>query len=345
MKQSRNEMQQRQLGFASGGLTAYANGGALEQSFADPYENVLGSSTNPYPTEYIEDEEDLTIGDLRDPLAAATALLALDPRRKALSYLGSKAKGLFGAIKRRYKKDDIDLGPTGMPAGKIKVGKETYDPSKVTVPQTGIDLKKVIKDPLITVPAGLGTAYSISSLSDESVDTNNKNKTETDTERQLRLQKEEYEKQLAELRNKATGTAKPKKEIDYDLVGLGGLIMGARNMSELGTGLAGLAERRQAREDALLEGQAQQDYYRASADKVRAEIENLPLEQKFDILDNITETLKQAREGEIELTDERKLELNQASQLLTSQILALQGITANSLTGFNVNEALGPKIN
>jgi hypothetical protein len=330
---------------ASGGLTAYANGGALEQSFADPYENVLGSSTNPYPTEYIEDEEDLTIGDLRDPLAAATALLALDPRRKALSYLGSKAKGLFGAIKRRYKKDDIDLGPTGMPAGKIKVGKETYDPSKVTVPQTGIDLKKVIKDPLITVPAGLGTAYSISSLSDESVDTNNKNKTETDTERQLRLQKEEYEKQLAELRNKATGTAKPKKEIDYDLVGLGGLIMGARNMSELGTGLAGLAERRQAREDALLEGQAQQDYYRASADKVRAEIENLPLEQKFDILDNITETLKQAREGEIELTDERKLELNQASQLLTSQILALQGITANSLTGFNVNEALGPKIN
>ena len=96
---------------------------------------------------------------------------------------------------------------------------------------------------------------------------------------------------------------------------------------------------------ALLEGQAQQDYYRASADKVRAEIENLPLEQKFDILDNITETLKQAREGEIELTDERKLELNQASQLLTSQILALQGITANSLTGFNVNEALGPKIN
>ena len=41
--------------------------------------------------------------------------------------------------------------------------------------------------------------------------------------------------------------------------------MGARNMSELGTGLAGLAERKQARADALLEGQAQQDYYRASA--------------------------------------------------------------------------------
>jgi len=335
MKQSRNEMQQRQLGLASGGLTAYANGGALEQSFADPYENVLGSSSNPYPMEYIEDEEDLTIGDLRDPLAAATALLALDPRRKALSYLGGKAKGLFGAIKRRYKKDDIDLGPTGMPAGKVKVGKETYDPSKVTVPQTGIDLKKVIKDPLITVPAGLGTAYSISSLSDESVDTNDKNKTETDTEKQLRLQREEYEKQLAELRNKATGIAKPKKEIDYDLVGLGGLIMGARNMSELGTGLAGLAERRQAREDALLEGQAQQDYYRASADKVRAEIEGLPLENKMDALEQVNDILTKALEGEIELTEEQLQYYNVASQTLTSQILALQGITANSLTGLD----------
>ena len=32
------------------------------------------------------------------------------------------------------------------------------------------------------------------------------------------------------------GSAKPKKEIDYDLVGLGGLIMGSKNLSDLGMG-------------------------------------------------------------------------------------------------------------
>ena len=250
MKQSRNEMRQRQQGLASGGLTAYANGGSLEQSFADPYTNVLGSSTNPYPTEYIEDEEDLKIKDLQNPLAFATALLSLDPRRKALMFAGKKAKGLLGAIKRRYKKDDIDLGPTGMPAGKIKVGNQTYDPSKVVVPRTGVDLKKVVTDPLITVPAGLGTAYSISSLSDESVDASSKSKTETEAEKQLRLQNEAQKKELDALRNKATGTAKPKKEIDYDLVGLGGLIMGSKNISDLGMGLAGLAESKQNRQAA-----------------------------------------------------------------------------------------------
>ena len=91
--------------------------------------------------------------------------------------------------------------------------------------------------PRSSYPAAAATLISRSADDEETTKPTN---TETDTE-----------KQLAELRNKATGIAKPKKEIDYDLVGLGGLIMGARNMSELGTGLAGLAERRQAREDAL----------------------------------------------------------------------------------------------
>jgi hypothetical protein len=51
-------------------------------------------------------------------------------------------------------------------------------------------------------------------------------------------------------RDIATGMAKPKKEIDYDLVGLGGLIMGSKNLSDLGMGLAGLAESKQNRQAA-----------------------------------------------------------------------------------------------
>ena len=115
--------------------------------------------------------------------------------------------------------------------------------------------------------------------------------------------------------------------------------MGARNMSELGTGLAGLAERKQARADALTEGQAQQDYYRASAEKVRAEVEGLPLENKMDALEQVNDLLTKALEGEIELTEEQLQYYNAASQTLTSQILSLQGIDTNVLAGPDPLEA------
>ena len=115
--------------------------------------------------------------------------------------------------------------------------------------------------------------------------------------------------------------------------------MGAKNISELGAGLAGLAESKQARKDALLEGQAQQDYYRASAEKVRAEIEGLPLENKLDALEKVNDVLTKSLEGEIELTEEQLQYYNAASQTLTSQILALQGITNNLLTGPDPLEA------
>lgn len=344
MKQSRNEMQQRQLGFASGGLTAYANGGALEQSFADPYENVLGSSTNPYPVDdeasfledrYIDEEGNIrygrALGDASFLIPVGAGLnvagrLGLGALRRYAPNILQKTKGLFTSANPA-----LASLKTGQRKVKTDKGYDTIDTATgKKIPEQLFDAKKSLA--AVSYPAAAATLISRSADDEETTKPTN---TETDAERQLRLQREEYEKQLAELRNKATGIAKPKKEIDYDLVGLGGLIMGARNMSELGTGLAGLAERRQAREDALLEGQAQQDYYRASADKVRAEIEGLPLENKMDALEKVNDILTKALEGEIELTEEQLQYYNVASQTLTSQILALQGITANSLTGLD----------
>ena len=333
MKQSRNEMQQRQLGFASGGLTAYANGGALEQSFADPYENVLGSSTNPYPVDdevsfledrYIDEEGNIrygtALGDATFVIPGLGALgavgrLGLGALRRYTPNILQKTKGLFTSANPA-----LASLKTGQRKVKTDKGYDTIDTATgKKIPEQLFDAKKSLA--AVSYPAAAATLISRSADDEETTKPTN---TETDTE-----------KQLAELRNKATGIAKPKKEIDYDLVGLGGLIMGARNMSELGTGLAGLAERRQAREDALLEGQAQQDYYRASADKVRAEIEGLPLENKMDALEKVNDILTKALEGEIELTEEQLQYYNVASQTLTSQILALQGITANSLTGLD----------
>ncbi len=318
---------------ASGGLTAYANGGALEQSFADPYENVLGSSTNPYPVDdeasfledrYIDEEGNIrygrALGDASFLIPVGAGLnvagrLGLGALRRYTPNILQKTKGLFTSANPA-----LASLKTGQRKVKTDKGYDTIDTATgKKIPEQLFDAKKSLA--AVSYPAAAATLISRSADDEETTKPTN---TETDTE-----------KQLAELRNKATGIAKPKKEIDYDLVGLGGLIMGARNMSELGTGLAGLAERRQAREDALLEGQAQQDYYRASADKVRAEIEGLPLENKMDALEKVNDILTKALEGEIELTEEQLQYYNVASQTLTSQILALQGITANSLTGLD----------
>ena len=324
---------QQPMMMAGGGLTAYANGGALEQSFADPYENVLGSSTNPYPVDdevsfledrYIDEEGNIrygtALGDATFVIPGLGALgavgrLGLGALRRYTPNILQKTKGLFTSANPA-----LASLKTGQRKVKTDKGYDTIDTATgKKIPEQLFDAKKSLA--AVSYPAAAATLISRSADDEETTKPTN---TETDTE-----------KQLAELRNKATGIAKPKKEIDYDLVGLGGLIMGARNMSELGTGLAGLAERRQAREDALLEGQAQQDYYRASADKVRAEIEGLPLENKMDALEKVNDILTKALEGEIELTEEQLQYYNVASQTLTSQILALQGITANSLTGLD----------
>ena len=345
MKQSRNEMQQRQLGLASGGLTGYATGDrtALNETFYNPISNV-GSSSNPYPVDdevsfledrYIDEEGNIrygtALGDATFVIPGLGALgavgrLGLGALRRYAPNILQKTKGLFTSPNPA-----LASLKTGQRKVKTDKGYDTIDTATgKKIPEQLFDAKKSLA--AVSYPAAAATLISRSADDEETTKPTN---TETDTEKQLRLQREEYEKQLAELRNKATGTAKPKKEIDYDLVGLGGLIMGARNMSELGTGLAGLAERKQAREDALLEGQAQQDYYRASADKVRAEIEGLPLENKMDALEKVNDILTKALEGEIELTEEQLQYYNVASQTLTSQILALQGITANSLTGLD----------
>jgi len=358
MRQSRNEMQQRQQGLASGGLTAYANGGSLEQSFADPYTNVLGSSTNPYPVDetqksfladrYTKEDGSIDYGTaIFDGIDAAALAFILAPEPTSTAF-GAVAKGLstVGRGAMNFLRAPLKTPKAAYDKAAQKIGTKKIIKGEADVPTGGTvpynpniarDLGKPVLNKRILQTAAV--PYVGSKFLPESEETIKPEDTETKVEEQLRLQREEYERQLAELRNKTTGTAKPKKEIDYDLVGLGGLIMGARNMSELGTGLAGLAERKQARADALTEGQAQQDYYRASAEKVRAEVEGLPLENKMDALEQVNDLLTKALEGEIELTEEQLQYYNAASQTLTSQILSLQGIDTNVLAGPDPLEA------
>jgi len=342
-------MQQPVMGMASGGLTAFAAGDrtSLEQSFSDPMRQAMLAQLG-FPSGITDEQLDAAIieqqkynptnppktaRDLGD--AAFEFMYGDEFGDEAMDYIGSIPVGGLGIqaarktlpfIPKAYKGiKNYFSGPKKNPSGKLTTD-EAYG-------GTGYRnvIKPITENPITSAVTATPILAGINQFTGQPEPTKDKDKDKD--------KNKDKDKQPNLLKNKAIETSKPKKEIDYDLVGLGGLIMGARNMSELGTGLAGLAERKQARADALLEGQAQQDYYRASAEKVRAELENLPLEQKFDTLDNITETLKLAREGEIELTDERKIELNAASQLLTTQILALQGINSNLLTGPDPLEA------
>ena len=330
---------QQPMMMANGGLTSYAQGGraraSINRSFDTPFLDYIRELA---ADRYYDEEGDFNyLTALGDATIAIPGLGALGAAgRVGLAGLRRYAPGVLQKTKGLFTSPNPAI--SGLRRGQRRVktdkGFDTIDTATgKKIPAQLFDPVKSVKT--LSYPAAATTLIS-RSIDDEEIKTDNQ---ETETEKQLRLQREAYEKQLAELRNKAAAQTEPKKEIDYDLVGLGGLIMGAKNISELGAGLAGLAESKQARKDALLEGQAQQDYYRASAEKVRAEIEGLPLENKLDALEKVNDVLTKSLEGEIELTEEQLQYYNAASQTLTSQILALQGITNNLLTGPDPLEA------
>jgi len=85
---------------------------------------------------------------------------------------------------------------------------------------------------------------------------------------------------------------------------LGGVLMGARNMSELGTGIAGVAGQMQERKSAAGLAGAQQSYYEAQAEQAKAEIEAMPEEQRIAKLKQYEAYAKLIQDGTVTLTPE-----------------------------------------
>ena len=118
-----------------------------------------------------------------------------------------------------------------------------------------------------------------------------------------------------------------------DIAKLGGIIMSARNMSELGAGIAGLAsdiQERRLTEDELENRKALQglqgEYYKAQADKVQAEIEALPAEQVNSLLTQYAAYAKAINDGNINLEGEELERFSLAYQALLDKANKLQGI-------------------
>jgi hypothetical protein len=252
-------MQQPMMGMASGGLTGYAVGGnpALQQSFINPYlDDIREFASDRYYDEegdfnYLTALGDATIAipglglagaGLRGLYGAGRALTGAvtgkgvkDKAIRGLQSLFTKPgvskkqieatrkKAYEDARKRAVDQQKKNLGVKSTDGKQlVATGKDTLVPmgsKNLPIPAGGrvLDPMKTLKT--IGYPAGAAVAIS-------------------------RLGGEDTPETKEDLQDLGTLLAaeRPKKGIDYDLVGLGGLIMGARDMSEFGKGLSDFAQ-------------------------------------------------------------------------------------------------------
>ena len=78
---------------------------------------------------------------------------------------------------------------------------------------------------------------------------------------------------------------------------LGGVLMGARNMSELGAGIAGVAGQMQERKSAAGLAGAQQAYYEAQAKEAEAKVANMKPQELISLMEVSKDMIKAINEG------------------------------------------------
>ena len=307
---------------ASGGLTGYANGGIFERYYGDDDKLNYGQIGS--------DALNLASYAIPGGLFLKAGLGAYKLGKLGLG--AGKLAGAARAVGRGAKSSVTKPNPlySGLQQGTRRVLQKdgTY---KVIDIATGKAINPRVFSPFKT---GL-YASALPTVSGylTSEDDDKKPKVES-LDRELTAE----EKELLRLQNEAAmAETKPKRKgLDdsaLDLVGLGGLIMGARNVSELGKGISDFATAKQAARG----DKAQQDYYAASAEKTRAETEGLPLENKMEALEQVNDILTKAADGEIKLTEKELIYYNRASKTLTDQILSLQGIDLKTQASFDKN--------
>ncbi len=306
MEQSRNEMQQRQQGLASGGLTAFAAGDrtALQTSFGNPFNSLggsFGTSTNPYPTSTsivntsnttdVSEEEkqavDANIGSLANLGKDSLKFIGALNEDGSINYLGAGLAiasinpafriGRFGAqgvakLTQKYAPKFADKVKSGLQGAFSR-------PTNAAERLKAIDAQK-LKLGLQPGQAGTLQLANVPSRVFSPLQT-------LKTAGNLALPaaiinqmggSDEIEKEKnTDIQKLKTGLGSgkiiPKKENNpMDLVSLGGLIMSSRNMGELGSGLTEFAKNKQARELNERQVVAQERLQSAQASKYEADI-------------------------------------------------------------------------
>jgi hypothetical protein len=260
---------QQSMMMANGGLTSYAQGGraraSINRSFDTPFlDNIRELAADRYYDEEGDFNYLTALGDaaIAIPVGGA-AIGGLRLLGKGAQLLGRTIKGQDVGSKTGRGLQSLFTKPTTgaqrqrqVDAAKKKFGLspgQTKGTDLVPVTSRTFSPAKTLK----TIGYPTGAAVALSRLGGEDAP--------------------ETPKELLELNTGLGGVVaeKPKKEIDYDLVGLGGLIMGSRDMSEFGKGLSEFAassSKRKLEKEALA---TQNELRKAQAAKYRADLKTM----------------------------------------------------------------------
>jgi len=310
---------------ASGGLTGYAVGGPamspLDRSFIsyipDRYKDEDGFDYSQALTDAgsaaLFASMFTPVGALRAAgMAGLRGLGAINPfsataRTKALQGLGRQTARRFPNMQRT---------PTGQFRSQRDIGADAL--SKVTRPAGivgGIGLLQGMEMDDIQIPE--------------------------EEERELTQAEKDYQKlmQDIQLANLKASQKDTKKGLGggfspTDLIQLGGTIMSAKNISELGQGIAGVAgasaERKTAAERAGLESR----FLRAQTGKLEEETRLLPETALTKKIDSINDAIKLAVENG---DDQQVVQLQQFLQYLVAQQAQTAGYNPQAMSGTNKN--------
>ena len=205
------------------------------------------------------------------------------------------------AYQARKAKILMDQGRKAIDAGKVSGTGRTASYNPEVVRQAGVDAIKGMRIPQRTIAGGIagGTAYNLCESENEEDEFPDIQPIEvTAKKRDIPKLSQETETKKGGLFSNIT------PDQGLTMAQLGGVLMGARNMSELGTGIAGVAGQMQERKSAAGLAGAQQAYYEAQAEQAKAEIEAMPEEQRIAKLKQYEAYAKLIQDGTVTLTPE-----------------------------------------
>ena len=175
----------------------------------------------------------------------------------------------------------------------------------------------------------------------------NSNEQPSDTDTELSQADKDYNKQMqanilanqqAQLDQNALDQKKANRMFSpTDLIQLGGTVMGARDMSELGQGIAGVAGLSAQRKVDEKQAGLQARYLQAQTSKIEADIASMPLQDALASLKQIDIFLKNINEGAGDATEEQIQELLRKRQFLQQKIAEQQGYDPSMIAGNNKN--------
>ena len=344
--------------FAGGGLTAYAAGDrtSLDQSFL----SRGGEKISNFFSDRYQDEDGLDWSNIG--LDAASAGLMFIPGIGWMAAGGLRAASLAANAARAGQ-----VVKTGAQALKTAIPKTITKPGRVVKSKTGKEFgvnttqgksilsgknppksfrsPNVPRDPSLTrasiaTGAGLAGAMNLNYALDDTYNLDNKDidteLSQADKDYNKRMQDIVLANQQAQLDQNALDQKKANRMFSpTDLIQLGGTVMGARDMSELGQGIAGVAGLSAQRKADEKQAGLQARYLQAQTGKLEAETAQLPERQ---ILAEITGLTKQLSDLEESGGDDVQIQkIRDYLQYLSGELAKIRGYDPSMIAGNNQN--------